>query len=445
MCKSNPLFQYFLKGIQAFLLLISLSLVVEKTEAHPMPNSVVLLDVGTKGINAELQLPLTELQLALGKTLLPDPETKVKLYDTEIRKYLLKHLKIISEGNKEWKTEVMQMEVQPAEQSASGPYQELTAHLKIIAPEGANVRKFTLIYDVIIHQVVTHSALVSVRQDWDASVTAEQPVEVGSISLDIVNNRVLPLEVNLKEGSVWKGFTGMIRLGMQHIAEGTDHLLFLLVLLLPVPLIAYQGRWGTSRTLKESLWHIFKVVTAFTAGHSVTLILGALNLFKFPSQPIEILIAISILISAIHALRPLFPGRENLITGLFGLIHGMAFAGTLTNLHLDTGRMALSILGFNLGIEFMQLFVIAITIPWLILLSRYKLYSAIRATGAILGFIAAVAWLTERVSGAGNPITTFVATNSHHAWWLVLVLAIVTVFTFIIHRSGSAKSKETSL
>ena len=56
---------------------------------------------------------------------------------------------------------------------------------------------------------------------------------------------------------------------------------------------------------------------------------------------------------------PLFPGRESWVAAGFGLVHGLAFAGTLANLQLDTGPMALSILGFNLGIELMQLFVIA--------------------------------------------------------------------------------------
>ena len=65
----------------------------------------------------------------------------------------------------------------------------------------------------------------------------------------------------------------------------------------------------------------------------------------------------------------------------FGLVHGLAFANTLTNLHLNAGPMALSILGFSLGIELMQIFIIALVIPFLILLSRTPFYWIVRGAG----------------------------------------------------------------
>ena len=86
----------------------------------------------------------------------------------------------------------------------------------------------------------------------------------------------------------------------------------------------------------------------------------------------------------------------------FGLVHGLAFANTLTNLHLNAGPMALSILGFSLGIELMQIFIIALVIPFLILLSRTPFYWIVRGGGAILATIAALGWVAERVSGQPN-------------------------------------------
>ena len=94
---------------------------------------------------------------------------------------------------------------------------------------------------------------------------------------------------------------------MRHIAEGTDHLLFLLALLLPAPLIVIGSRWAGFAEVRSSLLQILKIVTAFTIGHSITLMLAASGLVRLPSRPIEVLIAFSILISAIHALRPIFP------------------------------------------------------------------------------------------------------------------------------------------
>src|SRR5580704_9355172 len=103
------------------------------------------------------------------------------------------------------------------------------------------------------------------------------------------------------------GFASIFRLGMRHIAEGTDHLLFLLVLLLPAPLIVAGTKWGPPTGARQSLLRIVGIVTAFTIGHSITLSLAALGAVTVPSHPVEVLIAVSILVSAVHAFRPIFP------------------------------------------------------------------------------------------------------------------------------------------
>ncbi len=110
-------------------------------------------------------------------------------------------------------------------------------------------------------------------------------------------------------------FSSLFRLGMRHIAEGTDHLLFLLVLLLPAPLLVSGLRWGPPSGVRQSLLRILGIVTAFTIGHSITLSLAALNAVNVPSRPVEVLIAVSILVSAVHACRPIFPGKEAWIAG----------------------------------------------------------------------------------------------------------------------------------
>jgi hypothetical protein len=165
------------------------------------------------------------------------------------------------------------------------------------------------------------------------------------------------------------------------------------------------------------------IVTAFTLGHSLTLLLGALGWVRLPSQPVEVLIAVSILVSAVHAVRPLFPGREAWVAAGFGLVHGLAFAGTLSNLNLDAGPMALSILGFNVGIELMQLFVIALTIPWLIMLSQTAAYQWIRLGGAGLAAIAAGAWIAERITGQANFLTAGVERVANFAPYGLALLA----------------------
>ena len=401
-------------------------------EAHPMPNSRVLLDLQPTGVAAELQLPLGELQLALGPQLdvttqLP---TLVARVGPALRAYLRTHVYPTSYEGQPWTVTVGELRVSAAEQTATGPYQELIAHLWLYPPAGASSRAFVLHYDVIMHQVVTHAALVAIRQDWDMGVLAEHPVELGVIRLNARDNSIAPLYIESAGGSWWRGFQAMVRLGLQHIAEGTDHVLFLLVLLLPAPLVARVGRWSKVGSLRYSVGRLLQLVTAFTLGHSFTLLLGALGWVHLPSQPVEALIAFSILVSAIHAWRPLFPQREKWVAAGFGLVHGLAFASTLAGLHLNAGRLGLSILGFNLGIELMQVGIIILTVPWLLLLSRTSAYSAVRVSGAGLASLAALAWLIERLSGQPNTLTILIAQAIPYAFWLLGGLVLIAALSF---------------
>ncbi|RYF77183.1 MAG: HupE/UreJ family protein [Cytophagaceae bacterium] len=400
-----------------------------------MPNSVVLLTVHTDRIDAELQIPLNELQAAFGHAVNDSSAGLVTRLGPQLTAYLLQHIQPQSTSGRNWSVLVGTLAVHETQNAINGTYRELTAQVKLIPPVGEDVRHFVFRYDVVLHQVVTHKILVSVRQDWArGQLTEQQPTQVGVIELDIVNNRVLPLTVNLEQGSAWRGFQAMVQLGMRHISEGTDHLLFLLVLLLPAPLLVNGSRWGRFGGVRYSLRRLLLIVTAFTVGHSVTLLIGALGWVRLPSQPVEILIAVSILVSAVHAFRPLFPGREAWVAAGFGLVHGLAFASTLANLRLDTGPMALSILGFNLGIELMQVGIIALVIPWLILLSQTSLYPIVRAVGAVLAGIAALAWVLERVTGQANGVTTLVEQLANWAPWLLTALALIAMATWFRGR-----------
>lgn len=223
------------------------------------------------------------------------------------------------------------------------------------------------------------------------------------------------------------GFASLFRLGVRHIAEGTDHLLFLLALLLPAPLVVFGARWGGFAGVSASLLRILRVVTAFTVGHSITLALAALGFVHVPSRPVEVLIAVSILVSAVHALRPLFPGKEAGIAAFFGLIHGLAFAATLSNLGLGRWDRVAGILAFNLGIETMQLVVVAVTLPSLILMSRTPAYSFFRIGGALFAGLASVGWIAERLLGVHTPVDLIVGALAHHAVWIAAALFLVSI------------------
>ncbi len=134
----------------------------------------------------------------------------------------------------------------------------------------------------------------------------------------------------------------------------------------------------------------------------------------------EILIAVSILISAIHAIRPIFANREPLVAGGFGLIHGLAFATIIGGYGLDTSERALTILGFNIGIELVQLLVIASVIPALFILARRSLYTILRPALALFIIVAALAWLVERITEIENPVTVLLGSALGYGIWAVL-------------------------
>jgi hypothetical protein len=420
---------FILLCLSAFCVLCSRDL-----SAHQQPTTIVVLEMYPNTVAMELQIPLTELELAFGNNVSKDPSTLTGKIRLQFEEYLTAHIHPKTRQGRPWAVTVRDLTVGRAEQTQSGPYQEVIVYLDLRPPSGASARSMVLNYDLIMHQVVTHKALVSIRRDWASGLNGEESVEAGVIAVDTGTTRIFPLEINLEKGSWWQGFKGMLALGMHHIREGTDHLLFLLVLLLPAPLVVRSRRWREFGGTRYSLLRLTKIITAFTVGHSVTLLLGALGWLRLPQQPVEVLIAISILVSAIHAVRPIFPGKEMYVAAGFGLVHGLAFATVLVDLNLGPGQMALSVLGFNVGIEIMQFVVIAITVPWLILLSLTPAYGWVRTVGAILAGLAAVAWIDERLSGRPNSVSAVVQQMSQYADRGILLLAGFALIVFVSHR-----------
>ncbi len=419
----------------AILFFLTAACISPRVYAHQTPTTIALLDVSPGKVGMELQLPLTELELAFGHEITKNPESVIDRLGPQLAEYLKAHIHPYTTKEYPWAVEVRDMQMDKGVQPASGPpYWEVIVHLSLKPQHGEETRTFMLDYDVIMHQVMNHAAFVSIRNDWERGRTGEQTTEAGVIRWDMKDNVIYPFEINLEKGSWWKGFRSMMGLGLQHISEGTDHLLFLLVLLLPAMLVVNGKKWGGFGGTNYSLLRLLKIVTAFTIGHSITLLIGALGWVRLPTQPVEILIAFSILVSAVHAIKPIFPGKETYVACGFGLVHGLAFASTIANLNLSAGAMALSILGFNIGIELMQLFVIAVTVPWLLILSRSWLYQYVRIGGAIFAGIAAIGWMVQRYVNSGNILASAVEYVSKYAVWLVVALAIVAIASNLITR-----------
>lgn len=196
----------------------------------------------------------------------------------------------------------------------------------------------------------------------------------------------------------------MAYLGACHIAGRTDHLLFLLVLMIAAPLAASSGRWRGRRRAGTSLISIGAIVAAFAIGHALALALGT----ALSTDVAETLIAVALLAAAIHAVRPLFPGREAVVAGAFGVVHGLAS-------------------GFRLEIEPMHLVVLSLSLPLLLVLARHRAYIAIRYAGAAFAGTAAISWIGECTALAATPIPFAVERIASRAPWILGGLAVIAI------------------
>jgi len=401
----------------------------QSASAHMMPYSVVALEVGDTSITAHLQIPVTDLAISSGVDLTgEDAQDVLEAKQQDLQDYLVDHVRPFTEDGQAWSVSVGTVTMSEAEQTDSGLYREVSADAVLTPPTGADLLRFDFKLDPVIHQVATHTVMVTAAESG-----SETSYDVGTVAIDTKTMSVPDLDVdlsNLDATPAWSGFGGMFSLGMHHIMEGTDHLLFLLTLLLPAPVLAAAGRWTGTVGPRTALIRIARITLAFTIGHSVTLAISALTRLEVPTRPIEALIAVSILIGAVNAARPLFPGREALVAAGFGLIHGMAFAFTLTELNLNTGQLVLSLLGFNLGIEVMQLLVVVLVLPSLLVLARGSWYRPVQFTGAVVAAIAATGWLVDRL-GVANPVASTADLLGSRGWWFVAGLAVLAVLSLV--------------
>ncbi|GGN00729.1 HupE/UreJ family protein [Streptomyces fuscichromogenes] len=422
----------------------ALLLAAPPAAAHPMPHSVLLLDVHETSVSVELELPVSDFSRASGIEL--DDRTTARQLAARravIRRYLAAHVRPTTLKGKAWTVAFGDVVLNRAEQTSTGPYRELTVRATLTPPAGGDTRHFALGYDAVVHQVVTHTVLVSIRQDWATGHVADgdggSATQVGVIRIDTRTMKVTPLTINLETGSVWSGTYAMFRLGADHILEGTDHLLFLLILLLPTPLLASRHRWRGTVDAKTAMGRMARTTLAFTIGHSLALALSAFGKLDIPAQPVEAFIAFSILVGAVHAIRPLFPGHEAVVAGFFGLGHGLAFSFVLAQMHLSTAQLALSLAGFNLGIEAMQLLLVLLAMPSLLLLTRLPRTAVVRCACAALTAVAALGWLLDRL-GLANPVARAADSAGTHTSELFVVLTgaavLAALWTAVSRRRG---------
>jgi hypothetical protein len=390
--------------------------------AHFTPNSEIVLSVGDDRVSADIIVPQGEYAYATGNPVGPDGAAIALA-----RRYLSDHLRVTSADGKPWAVRFERVEFK---QIAGPP--DLHATASLTPPAGSSSNQFVIEWTALFAELPSHFALFLLAEG-PAEARSENRAVLGALR---AGSTVLEVDIATARPAAVLGRA--MRVGIEHIMGGYDHLLFLLALLLPAPLLAKEGRWAEPRPVRGTVVQLVLIVTAFTIGHSLTLVGATLGDWRLPIAPVEVAIAVSVLVSAIHAIRPLLPGREPYVALGFGLVHGLAFATLLGEAEAGAAGTAASLLGFNLGIEIVQLAIVAAVVPPLLVVARAQWFAILRA--ALGGIAAAVslAWIANRLFGVGAGLVGNIDTVAAHGLWALVALyalALVRIATVAQRRA----------
>jgi HupE/UreJ protein len=196
------------------------------------------------------------------------------------------------------------------------------------------------------------------------------------------------------QASAWRTAVAFVGQGIWHVWTGYDHLVFLLLLLLPA-VVPSGGSGNRGRVVALDL---ARIVTAFTVAHSITLGLAATGAVRLPPQPIEVAIAVSLVVAGALNLAPRFARLRLPLAFGFGLVHGFGFANALAGLDVGNAAVLPVLAGFNVGVELANLGVIAAALPLLLWTGRFAWYAprampAVSLVAAALGAL----WMVQRI------------------------------------------------
>ena len=359
----------------------ALSLVAGRAVAHGLGMSQLRLRVAGPRVEGEWEVQLHDAQLALGLDATGgDPGWRdLMRHEASWRAYLAGRLALAADGRDchveltaapmEWQPDQGQVLLHVASTCPSEP-----THLLVRC-------------DLLFDRDPRHRAYYSIE---DARVT-----HVG-----VFRDDQRSAAVDIRQLHFWATLVEFVRDGVGHVLSGLDHMLFLLALLLPAPLVRTRGGWSPGPGLARTAREVVKVVTAFTVAHSVTLALSFFGVVTLPSRWVEVGIAVSVFAAAWNNLRPFLPGRAWAVALAFGLVHGLGFAGALRNLSLPIHARGLALAAFNVGVELGQLAIVALVLPLLVAGARRRAYPRLVLGGAslLIAWLAAV-WVIERALG----------------------------------------------
>lgn len=243
---------------------------------------------------------------------------------------------------------------------------------------------FIIDYQLLFDIDKNHRGLILIQAEDKTTTRVASPESHTFILQDKAASAIMVLTSYVVEG-IW------------HILIGLDHILFLLALLLPSVLLYKNRQWQQREKIRSCFLPVLKIVTAFTLAHSITLTLSVLNIVQLPAQAVEIIIAATVLFTCLHTVKPVFHQSLWKLAFVFGLVHGFGFANVLLDLGLEESTLAISLFGFNVGVEIGQLFIVSVFILFTAMVHRYWWYHTFIFKGGItVTAVLSCVWIVER-------------------------------------------------
>ena len=346
--------------------------------AHQGSSSYLSIAVNGTHVTGQWDASLIDLEQVVGLDANNDGDitlAEVKAKQKEIENYALSRLRVKLDGiQRRWTVTELSID-----NFSDGRY----AVLSLRAENGAEPQNLEIDYRAFFDTDAQHHGLfrlTGMGKEQTAVFSRDKPAFV------------------LTSPSRWREFLEFNREGVKHIWTGFDHILFLLALLLPSVLRRAPDGWRVVDHFRPALINVLKIVTAFTVAHSITLSLATLGVVRLPARLVEPTIAVSVVLAALNNIRRIFAERGWMVAFCFGLVHGFGFANVLIDLGLARQTLALGLVGFNLGVEFGQLAIVAVFLPLAFGLRGSWVYQTLtfRFGSATIALLAAT-WMVERI------------------------------------------------
>ena len=377
-----------MRVLAAVLLALAALGAVRPALAHKPSDSYLTLEAKGETVTGRWDIALRDLDFALRLDANGNGEItwgEVRARHADIAAYASARLTVLGDST----ACPITVGEQLIDEHTDGAYSVLPLTLRCDTPDDAAPQRLSVAYMLFADLDPQHRGLLKLSAH-------------GRTRTAVLVPNAPPQPFDLGVADRWAQFTDYVREGVWHIWIGFDHILFLLSLLLP-SVLAWQAarpHWQAVERAGEAFWGVFKVVTAFTLAHSITLSLAVLGVIELPSRLVESVIAASVMAAALNNVWPRVIARLWMVAFGFGLVHGFGFASVLADLGLPADALALALVGFNVGVELGQLAIVLVFLPLAFALRRTAFYRRwVMVAGSLFIALLALAWFVERAFG----------------------------------------------